>query len=231
MTPLSKYLAMALFIILPFIGGYVGYTFAPEKVVEVEKVVTKEVMVEKEVESTSRENKSDYGVTTKTYRDNELGIAFDYPASWGEITTENERGKCSASYSADDCNFRNLLFEEMYSAAIFLSAETKGHHDNPVGRGAFWGDYAGNITSNYLTECRQNQNCSVVENSNGVSLAMYDADPPPEEIGYQPERYYIYNPNSQYYGLVLSSHRLDGFSPENNRLFKEVIVESLRFLE
>jgi hypothetical protein len=32
-TPLSKYLAMVLFIILPFVGGYVGYTFAPEKVV------------------------------------------------------------------------------------------------------------------------------------------------------------------------------------------------------
>lgn len=38
-TPLSKYLTMALFIILPFIGGYIGYMYTPEKVVEVEKVV------------------------------------------------------------------------------------------------------------------------------------------------------------------------------------------------
>ena len=38
-TPLSKYLAMALFVILPFLGGYVGYMYAPEKVVEVERVV------------------------------------------------------------------------------------------------------------------------------------------------------------------------------------------------
>ena len=38
-TPLSKYLALALFIILPFVGGYIGYTFAPEKTVEVEKIV------------------------------------------------------------------------------------------------------------------------------------------------------------------------------------------------
>jgi len=44
-TPLSKYLAMALFIILPFVGGWVGYTFAPEKVVEVEKVIVREVPV------------------------------------------------------------------------------------------------------------------------------------------------------------------------------------------
>lgn len=41
-TPLSKYLAMTLFILLPFLGGWIGYTYAPQKVVEVEKVVIKE---------------------------------------------------------------------------------------------------------------------------------------------------------------------------------------------
>jgi hypothetical protein len=35
-TPLSKYLAMILFIAMPFIGGWIGYTYTPEKVVEVE---------------------------------------------------------------------------------------------------------------------------------------------------------------------------------------------------
>jgi hypothetical protein len=44
-TPLSKYLAMALFVILPFVGGWIGYTHAPEKVVEVERVVVKEIEV------------------------------------------------------------------------------------------------------------------------------------------------------------------------------------------
>ena len=39
-TTLSKYLAMVLFILMPFIGGYVGYVYAPEKVVE--KTVIKE---------------------------------------------------------------------------------------------------------------------------------------------------------------------------------------------
>ncbi len=38
-TPLSKILAMALFIALPFIGGFVGYKLAPEKIVEVEKII------------------------------------------------------------------------------------------------------------------------------------------------------------------------------------------------
>jgi len=56
-TPLSKYLAMALFIILPFLGGWIGYTYAPEKVVEVEKVVLieKETSQKVEAEKTSKE--------------------------------------------------------------------------------------------------------------------------------------------------------------------------------
>jgi hypothetical protein len=33
-TPLSKYLAMALFIILPFVGGWIGYNYSSEKVAE-----------------------------------------------------------------------------------------------------------------------------------------------------------------------------------------------------
>lgn len=37
-TPLSKYLAMALFVALPFVGGWVGYTFAPMKIVEVNTI-------------------------------------------------------------------------------------------------------------------------------------------------------------------------------------------------
>ena len=45
-TPLSKYLAMALFIAMPFIGGWIGYTYAPEKVVEVERVVVERVVEE-----------------------------------------------------------------------------------------------------------------------------------------------------------------------------------------
>jgi hypothetical protein len=36
LTPLSKYLAMTLFILMPFVGGLIGYHFAPEKIVEVE---------------------------------------------------------------------------------------------------------------------------------------------------------------------------------------------------
>lgn len=49
-TPVSKYLAMALFIILPFVGGWIGYSYAPEKVIEVERIVVKETQKQAGVE-------------------------------------------------------------------------------------------------------------------------------------------------------------------------------------
>lgn len=45
-TTLSKYLAMILFIIMPFVGGWIGYMYAPEKVVEVERVIERESSAE-----------------------------------------------------------------------------------------------------------------------------------------------------------------------------------------
>jgi hypothetical protein len=41
-TPLSRYLALALFIALPFIGGWVGYVNAPDEIVEVQVVTPKD---------------------------------------------------------------------------------------------------------------------------------------------------------------------------------------------
>ena len=67
-TPLSKYFAMILFIALPFVGGYVGYVFAPGEVVEVEKVVIQEVEVEEAVQ-TSRQPDSRNNVLDQTNPD------------------------------------------------------------------------------------------------------------------------------------------------------------------
>lgn len=49
-TPLSKYLAMVVVIMLPFIGGYVGYHYAPEKVVEVERAALQEIKEQSEAQ-------------------------------------------------------------------------------------------------------------------------------------------------------------------------------------
>ena len=51
-TPFSKYAAMLLFIVMPFIGGWIGYHYAPEKMVE--KTVIKEVEDRKDIGSDER---------------------------------------------------------------------------------------------------------------------------------------------------------------------------------
>jgi len=45
-TPVSKYLALSLFIVLPFVGGWIGYSYSPEKFVEVLKEVEVPNLVE-----------------------------------------------------------------------------------------------------------------------------------------------------------------------------------------
>lgn len=55
-TPLSKYLAMALFVALPFLGGWIGYTYAPEKVVEVETMPENKATTKPEVEEPAVSN-------------------------------------------------------------------------------------------------------------------------------------------------------------------------------
>lgn len=55
-TAVSKYLALALFIALPFLGGYIGYVYAPEKVVEVERVVEVEGSFDIQRDEDEREN-------------------------------------------------------------------------------------------------------------------------------------------------------------------------------
>jgi len=63
-TPLSKYLAMGLFIILPFLGGYAGYSFAPDKVVEIEKIVEIENSEERESDTETVLQKGSFATNT-----------------------------------------------------------------------------------------------------------------------------------------------------------------------
>lgn len=79
-TPLSKYLAMALFVLLPFIGGWVGYTFAPEKVVEVEKPVVIEQNQTKTVSEDIEQVKASHFLTVD-------GASFEISTSSAEDKT------------------------------------------------------------------------------------------------------------------------------------------------
>lgn len=68
-TPVSKYLAMALFILLPFVGGWIGYTYAPEKVVEVERVVIQKEELKENITTTNKEGTIDEAELTSFIAD------------------------------------------------------------------------------------------------------------------------------------------------------------------
>lgn len=85
-TTLSKYFALALMVALPFIGGVVGYSLAPERVVE--QVVVQEVEVNREADTDAVEMTSQVG--WKTYVDEIHKYSFEYPASW-TLTTDLSR--------------------------------------------------------------------------------------------------------------------------------------------
>lgn len=99
-TPLSKYLAMALFIALPFVGGWVGYTFAPEKVVEVERVV--------EVEVTKEESQAEENIITEDSVDDSLEN-IDMWGNWSINEDTREIYYKDAAYSViDSSSVRNV---------------------------------------------------------------------------------------------------------------------------
>ena len=75
-TPLSKYLAMAIFIVMPFVGGWIGYNYMPEKIVETEKLVE----VEKSV-----------GDESELVAIDQFNIGLTIPSHWAvESVGENE---------------------------------------------------------------------------------------------------------------------------------------------
>jgi len=133
-TPLSKYLAMALFIVMPFIGGWIGYEYAPEKVVEVERVVVREEKNENTLDNTFKYLDIETGLPAHSqftfdlyedtsdwplYENTEYGFSFKYPPGsrikkltqedfdsqgWGE----KEKGKEVFSLR-DDSAYRHFI--------------------------------------------------------------------------------------------------------------------------
>lgn len=99
-TPLSKYLAMILFIILPFLGGWIGYTHAPEKVVTVERVVEKSVEVPIEKKVLISDGYSNHIVDSteaslvETYLDSDFEVVHTAHSPYG-ITSDAPHNKVS----------------------------------------------------------------------------------------------------------------------------------------
>jgi hypothetical protein len=128
-TPLSKYLAMALFVAMPFIGGWVGYRYAPEKIIEIEKPI----IIEREVEvQTANKAKAIWEevVDVEDMRDEAslLGIisSTSLPYCMEELSLSREE---TVNWGPTDAD--GLFFKTLAPATISLIRDTQimGYRD------------------------------------------------------------------------------------------------------
>jgi len=174
-TPLSKYLAMVLFILTPFIGGYVGYTYAPEKVVQVENIVTKEVSEDTATSTDLTKVESDtieWETFTSVGSFNKF--SFQYPSTWALTPGP---GSESLVYVGDvNPVFLSRDKENELNSFVVLKgtgscARLEGPAKNPVlvsginGKDSLW-------KPSMLGECREIQ----FENNITISMNTYEAE-------------------------------------------------------
>ncbi len=178
-----------------------------------------------------------------TYTNKELGIAFEYPESWGEINVEKGVEDC---FSTDANYYTSAQLQQMKKDVAeahdpcltifvkagdgtFLVTMTPLAVKYPIPRGGFWGFYAGSVKNdafveNYCSGVTEGT-CEVLTNAHNIRLAHYSGG----SIGLeeQGEFYLAHTPHSLYYGLALSPSRLpvamqDDFS---------AVIDSLRFIQ
>jgi hypothetical protein len=161
--------------------------------------------------------------------DPEVGISFQYPSSWGRLTTEDENGLCQTFTNEEPCNQRIYVFADLKYAGIFLVAETRGHQEAPIGRGGFWGDSAGAITPEYLTSCLWDETCTTIVNKNGVKIGKFSTvyapyDEPDKTVD---DFYIVHSSRSPYYGLMFSVERIKDTNASIGRDFENTVIQSL----
>jgi len=95
-TPVSKYLAMVLFVVLPFVGGWIGYMLAQEKLVQIQPfqsestdVVRENFLNSSEIVNTPQLTSldSETSITTQEFRNEFVGVSFHVPSEWNIQTS------------------------------------------------------------------------------------------------------------------------------------------------
>ena len=174
-----------------------------------------------------------------SYQNSDIGIAFSYPKTWGEIKTGKDGG-CTPDFgyygasavqqminevgaSDDPCNEVRLSANNK----AFLSTWSKLYTKYPTPRGGDWGSDAGGIqaAASVETYCanKSKENCSVYKNSNGILVARSL-----EILGEGRGSGWIYVIKSAhpfYNGVILYA----GVDSEYKKVIEQV-VDGLRFL-
>jgi len=161
-TPLSKYLAMALFVVLPFFGGWIGYTFAPVKVVEVEKVVVisddssewalrkpnilkeDEMMLDGGLEFTVSVDNSENEKTRFTNKN--FSLEFIYDPNLFRFANESSKGVSIWFYKNNEHNQSPFLSLDAHHKDYCLWSLCKLETQEVVNLGNYEWDYVGGFS-------------------------------------------------------------------------------------
>lgn len=132
-TPLSKYFAMLLFVILPFLGGYIGYTLVPAKVVEVRGVdvlpesglVTPKSDATPAVEKTIQSARKIFPATSEECR-NVLSEQDEYYAIYANDLSKGQRHRCDYErWNGETYNLSSTTIRVVDLAEITADAPRK----------------------------------------------------------------------------------------------------------
>lgn len=193
-----------------------------------------------------------------TYRNEKIGIEFDYPKEWGKISESIEEGCFYDPMKIVDKNqdgyqdrMTHLFTEDDKCENIYISAENESQSRTlisiksnlfkkyPNARGPDWGDYA---VENSDLFCHLgklgkygfiNGECEKFETENGIEVTTKAFD---VNAGFSDEKmlmniFYFKSPNPVYSTVLMSD---DSFSRKGDtngiQKFRKVI-ESVRFIE
>jgi hypothetical protein len=98
-TPYSKYLALFLFVILPFVGAWIGYQYALNTNVQNNHTPLENIVMgtqsELITESTDQVYESEVSNSFATYTNNQYGIEFTYPKAKIDVLTTSQTNEGS----------------------------------------------------------------------------------------------------------------------------------------
>jgi hypothetical protein len=210
-TPLSKWLAIIFFLlVLPILSFFIGMQY-------------QQVSLNQEKYNISANVPTPNPNEKLTYRNEKIGIEFQYPSTWNGITEEVEKG-CfdydkGYATTSEPC-------EKIYLAHSAIS-ELFNLSPNPRGPG--YDDYFWKGEVSKIDFCKDKaNNCLVLRNSNDVEISKITINAPEYDDecieGCFPDRvmFYIKNIGSDYPVII--------FSTTNDEKTLNQIVDSLKFI-
>lgn len=195
---------------------------------------------------TKQEKKPSLTGTTgwTTYRNEEMGIQFDYPNSWGDINVSKEVG-CVDYYAAEvaipkdlkESCFHITLSASSFDKGAFLSTEGVDYTNTEIPRGADWRFRLISMPKEQENFCLNNpfipmgnkgghlENCKKFKTASELLVTKGVREIPFTE-NEKMTVYFIRTNHPIFYDLVLSSQYLKSSTSENEL---QQLIETIKF--